>query len=110
MAAVAGGAHSVFATALLGMLAIGMGHALLTEIRRQARRRSVGGWAAQDTANTLLLASWTAVALIVAVLPVATVGVRAVAVALFLGYGVSCVYFVRERRHTIKFPAATVPA
>ena len=109
IAAVAGGAHSIFATILLGMLAVGMGHALMTEIRRQARRRSVGGWAAQDTINTALLASWTVGALIVTVLPATSVTVRAVGALLVLGYAVSCGYFVRERRHTITSRPADSP-
>jgi hypothetical protein len=106
IAAVAGGAHSVFATLLLGLLATGMGHALLDEIRRQARRRSAGGWAAHDTANTVLLASWAGGALILTVLAVAPVTVRAVGLTLSLGYAVSCAYFVIERRRTI----ATTPS
>jgi hypothetical protein len=101
VAAVAGGAHSVFATILLGMLALGMGHALLTEIRRQARRRTLGGWAAQDTINAVLLASWAAGALTATLLAVAPVLVRSVGGLLSLGYAMSCVYFVRERRHAI---------
>src|SRR3982750_2340886 len=71
VAAVAGGAHSIFATILLSMLAVGMGHALLTEIQRQARRQSIGGWARQDTVNTVLLASWAGGALIGTLLAVA---------------------------------------
>jgi hypothetical protein len=101
IAAVAGGAHSIFATILLGMLAVGMGHALLDEIRRQARRRSATGWARHDTANTVLLASWAAGALTATVLTVAPTSVRAVGLALSLGYALSCAYFVVERRRTI---------
>ena len=101
IAAVAGGAHSIFATTLLGMLAVGMGHALLDEIRRQARRRSVTGWAAQDTVNTVLLASWATGALSATVLAVAPPTVRAVGLLLSLGYALSCAYFVVERRRTI---------
>jgi hypothetical protein len=101
VAAVAGGAHSIFATILLGMLAVGMGHALLEEIRRQARRRSAGGWAAQDTINTVLLACWSAGALIATALAAGPPQVRAVGLALSLGYAVSCGYFVVERRRTI---------
>ncbi len=104
-AAVAGGAHSAFATMLLGMLALGMGHALLTEIRRQAHRRSVGGWAVQDTVNTVLLGSWAVGALSVTVLAVPPVTVRVVGLLLSLGYALSCVYFVRERRRAITTPA-----
>ncbi len=101
VAAVTGGTHSIFATILLAMLAVGMSHALLTEIRRQARRRTVGGWAAQDTINTVLLASWAAGSLAATVLAVAPVLVRAVGALLTLGYAVSCGYFVRERRRAI---------
>jgi hypothetical protein len=107
VAAVAGGAHSIFSTALLGLLAAGMGHALLDEIRRQARRRSVGGWAVRDTVNTVLLACWAAGALIATILAVAPATVRAVGLALSLGYAVSCGYFVLERRRTITIIGAT---
>jgi hypothetical protein len=98
---------------LLGLLALGMGHALLTEIQRQARRRGPGGWAAQDTVNTALLACWAVGALSVTVLAVTPLMVRAVGVLLTLGYAVSCAYFVRERRRTITLPtteAAAAPA
>ena len=101
VAAAAGGARSVFATLLLGLLALGMAHALLDEIRRQARRRSAGGWVAHDTANTALLASWSLVALISALPAVAPSPVRAVALALSLLYAASCAHFVRERRRAI---------
>lgn len=108
LSAVANGTHSVSATVLLGMLTVGMGHALLTEIKRQARRQSVGGWAAQDTVNTALLASWAGGALIATALAVAPATVRAVGVLLTFGYAVSCVYFVRERRRAITSPAHRV--
>ena len=101
VAAVAGGAHSIFATVLLGMLAVGMGHALLTEVQRQARRRNVDGWASHDTVNTVLLASWAGGALSAALLVVAPTTVRAVGLLLALGYAVSCAYFVTERYRTI---------
>ena len=101
IAAVAGGTHSIFATTLLGMLAVGMSHALLDEIRRQARRRPATGWARHDTVNTVLLASWAALALTATVLAVAPTPVRAVGLVLSLGYALSCAYFVVERRRTI---------
>ena len=107
VAAVAGGRHSIFATILLGMLTIGMGHALLDEIRRQARRRSAGGWAGQDTVNTVLLASWSAGALLATVLAVTPMHVRYVAAGLTMGYALICGYFVVERHRTI---AQTAPA
>jgi hypothetical protein len=109
VAAVAGGAHSVFATVLLGMLTVGMSHALLTEVRRQARRRTIDGWAAQDTVNTVLLASWSGGALIATLLAVAPASVRAVGLLLTLGYAVSCVYFVAERRRAIAGDGLELP-
>ncbi len=110
VAAVAGGAHSIFATILLAMLTIGMGHALLDEIRRQARRRSVPGWARHDTVNAVLLASWAAGALIATVLAVTPAAARAVGLALSLGYALSCGYFVIERRRAILVNAEAVGA
>jgi hypothetical protein len=106
VAAVAGGSHSVFATILLGLLTLGMGHALLDEIQRQARRR-VGVWCAHDTANTVLLGSWSGVALITSVLAITPATVRTVGLALSLGYAMSCAYFVIERRRTITTTAFT---
>jgi hypothetical protein len=101
VAAVAGGRHSPFATALLGLLALGMAHALLDELRRQARRRPKGGWATQDTVNTLLLSAWTAGALAGTVLIGAPLRVRAVGGALTLAYAAICGFFVVERRRTL---------
>jgi hypothetical protein len=101
IAAVAGDTNTVFSTALLGMLAAVIGHALLTEIRRQARRRSLGGWAVQDTANAVLLACLAVGALIATVLAMTPPMARAVGLTLTIGYAVSCVYFVRERRRAI---------
>ena len=100
IAAAAGDAHSVFATVLLGLLTLGMAHALLDEIRRQARRE-VGYWGAHDTANTVLLASWSVIALIGTGLAVAPAEIRAVGLTLSLGYAVCCAYFVIERRRTV---------
>ncbi|BCJ53221.1 hypothetical protein Asp14428_46960 [Actinoplanes sp. NBRC 14428] len=97
IAAVAGGAHSVFATIMLGMLAAGLGHALLTEIQRQARR-ATGRWARADTINTVLLSAWTAGALTVAIAPFR---LRAVGLLLFLAYALSTAHFVVERRRAI---------
>lgn len=97
VAAVAGG--SVFATVLLGLLAAGLGHALLSEIRRQAGRR-VPGWGVADTVNAVLLGVWSGGALVMAVL-VVPAPVRAVGLVLSVGYAVSCVYFVRERSRAI---------
>jgi hypothetical protein len=105
VAAVAGGAHSIFATVLLGLLAVGMGHSLHVEIRRQARRRGPGGWARQDTVNATLLALWTAFALVLTILPAGPWSVRAVGVTLTGLYAVSCGYFVHERRRSISWAA-----
>jgi hypothetical protein len=115
VAAVAGGGHSIFATVLLGMLAAGLGHALVDETRRQARRRSAGGWATQDTINTALLAAWAVGALTGTLLAVAP-GLRAVELGLALAYAMLCSYFVVERCRTIAGTATiiggtgTVPA
>jgi hypothetical protein len=107
LAAVTGGRHSAFATALLAMLAAGMGHALLDESRRQARRRSAGGWAAQDTINTALLAMWAAGSLAGTLLTVAG-KVRAVELALAVAYAGICGYFVVERCRTIAGTATII--
>jgi hypothetical protein len=104
--AAAEGARSVFATLLLGMLTVGMAHALLDEIRRQARRRPAPGWAVHDTVNTALLVTWVAGALGAAALPLVPAAVRVIGLALAVGYALSCGYFVIERRRTI---AAMVP-
>lgn len=109
VAAVAGGAHSIFATVLLGLLSAGMAHALLEEIRRQARRESPGGWGRHDTINAVLLATWAIGALITAVLVVNPTTVRAVGLTLTLGYALSCAHFVAERRRTIAVPRTTDP-
>jgi hypothetical protein len=110
IAAVAGGAHSIFATVLLGLLTIGMGHALLDEIRRQARRKAPGGWAPRDTINAVLLAGWSAVALITTVLAAGPAPVRAVGLSLSLGYAASCGYFVVQRRRAAAAAAVSVSA
>jgi hypothetical protein len=108
VAAVAGGAHSVFATVLLGMLATGMGHALLEETRRQARRRSAGGWARQDTVNAALLAAWSAGALTATILAAASPQVRAVGAGLTIGYAAICGHFVVERCRSIEGTATII--
>ena len=100
IAAVAGGAQSIFATVLLGVLARVMGHALLTEIHRQARRRTTG-WAVQDTANAALLATWSVVALGSALPPVAPLRFRAVGLILAFAYALSSAYFIAQRRSRI---------
>jgi hypothetical protein len=101
VAAIGGGRHSAFTTGALGLLAVALGHSLLDEIRRQARRESAGGWAAQDTINTVLLSGWAVAALVLTVAVDVPVRVRAVAATLFLGYALTCVVFVRLRRHTV---------
>ena len=105
VAAVAGGAHSVFATILLGLLAVGMGHSLLVEIRRQARRRTPGGWCRADTVNLALLACWAEAALVLTI-EGGPVALRLVGALLAGGYAASCGYFVTERRRSIAARAA----
>ena len=106
LVAVGGGHHSIFATLLLGLLAAGMAHALVTEIQRQARRRSAGGWSRPDTVNSVLLACWSLSA--TAVMPFATGPVRLLALLLAVGYAASCAYFVVERRRAVA--SAVVPS
>ncbi|WP_433299546.1 hypothetical protein ACQP2F_00090 [Actinoplanes sp. CA-030573] len=110
VAAVAGGAHSIFATILLGLLALGMGHALLVELKRQAQRRSPGGWERADTVNTVLLACWAEAAMILTIIEAGPVPVRVVGGALFGAYAGSCAYFVVERRRTIADRPPSAPA
>jgi hypothetical protein len=100
ISAVAGGTRSPFATILLGLLTLGMAHALLDEIGRQARRQ-VRAWIPHDTANTVLLGTWSAAALVISLLAVTPATVRVVGLTLSLGYAASCAYFVIERRRTI---------
>ena len=101
VAAVADGAHSVFATILLGLLTIGLGHSLLVEIRRQARRQSAGGWARHDTVNAVLLGVWAEIALLTTIIETGTPAVRTISLALSLGYAGCSGYFVTERRRAI---------
>jgi hypothetical protein len=100
VAAVAGGTHSIFATVLLGLLALGMGHSLLVEIRRQAHRRTPG-WARPDTVNAVLLGCLAEAALILTLIGPGPARVRAVGLVLTLAYAGSCGYFVTERRRAI---------
>lgn len=101
IAAAGGGTQSFFASGLLGLLTIGLGHSLAVEIKRQARRRSRGGWSRGDTINTVLLGTWAETALCAAILQVGPPSVRAVSVALALAYAACCGYFVTERRRAI---------
>jgi hypothetical protein len=110
VAAVAGGAHSIFATILLGLLAIGMGHSLLVEIRRQAHRHTPGGWGRADTVNAVLLGCWAEAALILTIVDAGTVPVRAVGALLAAGYAGCCVYFVTERRRALAVAREIVPS
>ncbi len=112
VAAVAGDAHSIFASVTLGLLAAGMGHALLDEIRRQATRGPSGGWVVHDTVNAALLGGWAAAALVTTVLYRGPVQLRVVGAALTVGYAAVCGYFVWLRRRavlTAGAPAATTP-
>lgn len=101
VAAVAGDVHSIFASVTLGLLAAGMGHALLDETRRQATRGPAGGWVVQDTVNAALLGSWAVAALVTTVLYPGPVRLRAVGAALTVGYAAVCAYFVWLRRRAV---------
>lgn len=109
VAAVAGGAQTIFATVLLGFLALGLGHSLVVEIGRQAMRRSAEGWCRNDTINTVLLGLWSELALIMAILGPGAVASRSVGVVLSLAYASSCVYFVTKRRRAVASFAASSP-
>jgi hypothetical protein len=103
------GAHSIFAASLLCLLSAGLAHALLDEIRRQARRRSAG-WAVADTVNAVLLAGWSVGAATTAALVAAPVTVRVVTLTLACGYALSCGYFIAERRRTVRSSGGTATA
>ncbi len=106
MAASVGGEHqSLSATLLLGVLALVLGHSLIEEIKRQARRASAG-WTRKDTTNAVLLGLWTESALAVSILLLDTVPTRAVGLALAASYAAACGYFVTERRRAIATVAA----
>ncbi|WP_052720473.1 hypothetical protein [Actinoplanes rectilineatus] len=100
LVAVAGGHHSIFATLLLGLLSLGMSHALIVEIQRQARRRT-RIWGRHDTVNTMLLAAWSMAAVALPLLPLVSDAVRLLGAILSAGYAAACAYFVVERRRTI---------
>jgi hypothetical protein len=110
VAAVAGGGHSIFATILLGLLALGMGHALLDEIRRQTERR-IPRWVRQDWVNAILLGCWAEAALLATILVTDPAPVRGVLAALTAGYAGACLYFVTLRRRAIaSIPQSPAPA
>ena len=106
MAAVGGGHHSVFATILLALLALGMAHAFTVEIQRQAHRRT-GRWGRHDVVNTVLLAGWALGALTLAVLPYPPLPMRILSLLLTLSYTAACAYFVAERRRTVAAPVSS---
>jgi hypothetical protein len=101
VAAVAGGTHSVFATILHALLTLGLGHSLIVEIKRQARRRSPAGWHRHDTINSVLLAVWAEMSLAGGFLLDLSGPLRAVTFALAGAYALACAYFVIERRRAI---------
>ncbi|WIM96575.1 hypothetical protein ACTOB_000015 [Actinoplanes oblitus] len=109
MAAVGGGHHSVFATILLALLALGMAHAFTVEIQRQAHRRT-GRWGRHDVVNTVLLAGWALGALAVAMLPYPPAPMRVLGLLLTFSYAAACAYFVAERRRAVAEPATPVEA
>ncbi len=111
VAAVPGDAHSIFASITLGLLAAGMGHALLDELRRQASRGPAAGWVVQDTVNAALLGGWAIAALVTTVIYPGPVQLRAVGAALTVGYAAVCAYFVWLRRRAVRTAArpATTP-
>jgi hypothetical protein len=109
VAAVAGSADTIFATVLLGLLTLGLGHSLVVEIGRQALRRSAGGWSRHDTINAILLGLWAEISLIMGILLPGSLVLRSVGVFLSLAYALSCVYFVTKRRRALALLAASPP-
>jgi hypothetical protein len=103
MAAVSGGQHSIFATVLLALLALGMAHAFTVEIQRQAHRRT-GRWDRHDVVNTVLLGGWAVCSLAIAALPFPPFPVRVLGLLLTFSYAAACIYFVAERRRTVEAP------
>ncbi len=99
-ASVGGEVHSAFATLLLGALTLGLGHSLVDEIKRQARR-GTQRWSREDTTNAVLLGIWAEAALVMSILVLDTLPTRAVGLALAVAYAASCGYFVTERRREI---------
>ncbi|MBL7260805.1 hypothetical protein [Paractinoplanes lichenicola] len=107
LAASVGGDHqSLSATLLLGTLTLGLGHSLLDEIKRQARRAS-NGWSRSDTTNAVLLGVWAEFALIASILVLNTSATRAVGLVLAVSYAAACGYFVTERRRSIAAASPT---
>jgi hypothetical protein len=101
LAAAFGGDHqSVSATILLGTLTVGLGHSLIEEMRRQARRASAR-WSRKDTANAVLLGVWAEAALLLSILGFDTAPTRGLGLALAVAYAACCGYFVTERRRTL---------
>ncbi len=109
LVAVAGGRHSIFATLLLGLLSVGMAHALVVEIQRQARRRT-RIWGRHDSVNAILLAAWSACAVAIVLIPSASRVVQLLCAGLAAGYAAACVYFVVERRRSIVALPVALPA
>jgi hypothetical protein len=99
LAAVAGGRHSIFATLLLGLLSLGMGHSLFVEIRRQAHRRA--SWSRHDTVNTVILAAYGEAALLITILTGGPEPVRTVGPILSVTYAAACALFVTGRHRAI---------
>ncbi|GGN81292.1 hypothetical protein GCM10010112_57580 [Actinoplanes lobatus] len=107
---IGGGHHSLFATLLLGLLAAMMAHALVVELRRQARRRSQVAWYWTDTVNAVLLAIWALTAVAASCAPFMSLPVRILGSFLAVGYTAACVYFVVERRRAVTALFFPVPA
>jgi hypothetical protein len=77
-----------------------MGHSLLVEIRRPARRWTPGGWCRADTVNMVLLACWAEAALVLGIVA-GPIALRLVGGTLAAGYAACCEYFVTERGRSI---------
>ncbi|WP_205650557.1 hypothetical protein [Actinoplanes solisilvae] len=101
MSAAVGGDHqSLSATLLLGTLTLGLGHSLIEEMKRQARRAQ-SRWTREDTTNAVLLGVWAEVALLTSILVFDTWPTRGLGLVLAVAYIACCAFFVTERRRTL---------
>ncbi len=95
-AAVSEGSRAGYAAFGLLLLTLGVGCALVDEVRRQARRHAT--WTRTDTVNAALLGGYAAVTLTGTVFGVLRLPEQVLGLLLSVAYGVLCGYFVWRRR------------
>ncbi|MDY7088958.1 MAG: hypothetical protein SYR96_28115 [Actinomycetota bacterium] len=99
-ASIGGNRQSLYASLLLGSLALGLSHSLFEEIKRQARRTSAT-WSRSDSTNAVVLGAGAEVLLLASILVLHTPATRAVGLVLAVAYAAACGYFVTERRRAL---------